>query len=172
MILKGVVVNVINSLIKYVIFLSAGFTLTTGVFSQSLTINENVPIAFGVIPPTIPGEPPVESYENVMGDITITPDGGKAWEFGDSWYVTVSKSDITWDSNMLVDVKRAPNAKLIGGTTYIQIPDSPTASYFFETTTNTKKVQNLDLQHRVRTVGATPSAGNYTATIIYTIVDM
>lgn len=144
--------------------------MNINIYAQSISIGGTVPVVFGVMPPTIPGDPPVETYETTMGDVTITPNGGNKWAFGDSWHVTVSKSDVTWDATMLLDVRREANTKLVGGTAYQQIPDSPTASYFFETTPKTKKVNNLGLQHRLRTT-APPPAGNYTTTIIYTIVD-
>ncbi|MBN1552127.1 hypothetical protein JW979_11680 [bacterium] len=149
-----------------------GCLMVSEAISQMVTITESVPVYFTTIVPAIPGNPPTQSYENIMGDIEIEADGGGKWVYDKDWYVTVSKSTLNWDSNLLLDVLRDPsNKKVLNGDTYVQIPDEPSAVYFFESN-NGFKISNLRLQHRVRLNGVGPDAGSYSTTVTYTIVDM
>jgi len=140
-------------------------------FSQTVTIVENTPVSFTVVyDPVLQEITP--SYENVMGDIQISTDGGGNKVYGKTWYVTVSKSITGWDSNLTLEVRRDPtNRKVSNGTSYVVVPDGPAASYFFESN-NKSFVDNLGLQHCVSNIDATISPNTYTTTVNYTIVDL
>ena len=83
--------------------------IATTALSQSIAVDENVPVSFSVLPPAVPGDPPVSTYENTMGDIELEMDGGNKWAFGTTWYVTVYKSTTSWDPNLKLDVYRDPS---------------------------------------------------------------
>ncbi len=148
------------------------FYIQSKIQAQSISISVSVPIDFGVLPPAIPGDPAVSTYENTLGDSQLDIDGGNKWGYGNTWGVTVSKTTASWHSNLLLDVLRDPSITyLIGGDSYVTIPNTPSATMFFSCTTQ-RRARNVDLQHRVRISPSDPPAGSYTTTITYTLVDL
>lgn len=148
------------------------FLYQTTIQAQSISVTVYVPVEFGVLPPTIPGDQTVSTYENTLGNSELDIDGGNKWAFGTTWGVTVSKSTASWHANLLLDVLRDPSITyLIGGDNYISIPDEPTAISFFSCITQ-RRARNVGLEHRVRISPSDPPAGTYTSTITYTLVDL
>lgn len=139
---------------------------------QSIAIYVSVPIEFGVLPPAIPGDPPVSTYENTLGDAYLDIDGGNRWGYGNTWGVTVNKTTTSWNTNLSLDILRDTSLSyLSGGTNYITIPDTPTSALFFSCSTQ-RRARPVYLQQRVRISGGEPPAGIYTTTITYTLVDL
>ena len=129
------------------------FYLYDSLWAQSLSVSVTLPVEFGVLPPAIPGDPPVSTYENTLGDARMEVDGGNKWGYGNTWGVTVNKT------------------YLIGGDSYVTIPNSPASILFFSCNTQ-RRARYLALQHRVLINGGDPPAGTYTTTITYTLVDL
>lgn len=148
------------------------FCIQTKIQAQSISVSVSLPIDFGVLPPAIPGDPAVSSYENTLGDSQLDIDGGNKWGYGITWGVTVSKTYTSWHANLLLDVLRDPSLTyLSGGDSYVTIPNTPSATLFFSCTTQ-RRARPVYLQHRVRLSPSAPPAGNYTTTITYTLVDL
>ena len=137
--------------------------------AQTIRANVYVLVSFSVTAPVIPGDAPATVYENIMGNVELNMDGGNNGSSGRRWQVTVSKSTTHWNTNLQLDVRRDPTrTNVVDGDSYVTIPDAPTSIYFFRSN-NTRRVNNLDLQHRFTLNGIDILAGTYTTTVTYTI---
>lgn len=146
------------------------FTFCTVVEAQRIRVDENVPFNVTAQHSGIAGDDLVNSYENTMGDYDL-----EIWgqTYGTTWHITVNKSTGQWNPYLILEVQRDPNDnRVVGGTTYQQIPDSPGSLYFFRTN-NTQNVRNpgVNIQYRLSGVTAIIPIGTYTTTVTYTLVD-
>jgi len=101
-----------------------------------------------------------------------------------NWAVDIHKVDVTWHSNLLLDVRRTGDGQcnqadysISGGISYINITDTDIeffrgrirgqGSWFF----TYFRAWDIPVQYRVRGVSATLPSQIYTTTIYYTIRD-
>jgi hypothetical protein len=86
-----------------------------------------------------------------------------------NWRVSVSKSDILWDSRFVLEVKRnetPQTAKINGGLTYFPITNLST--YFFD---EQKSQNNIPIQYKLSGLSVLIPSGNYSTNVVYTVMD-
>jgi len=107
------------------------------------------------------------TYESAVDQIIIDIQGKKTT----NWRVDVSKDDITWDSRMLLYVRRTSDGtgpgSISGGLTYQQITEVD--QEFFR---GGKNRQNIHVQLKLDGITVGIPTGTYTTTVYYTVIEI
>jgi hypothetical protein len=115
-----------------------------------------------------PGSPLNNTYESLIDEIIIDIEGKKV----NGWILYVRRSDITWNSNFRLNIRRtsdgsAGGGTVTGGTTYQEITTSDTE--FFR---GDKKLRGIENQLQLQLLSGVVNSGTYQTTVIYTVTDM
>lgn len=92
------------------------------------------------------------------------------------YIIYVQKTDISWDSNLAIWLRRSGNGSgsngstIRNGSTFQQITNSPT--YFFDLTMGVgKNYTNIPIQYQISGLSVLIPAKNYTTTLLFTITN-
>ena len=115
-----------------------------------------------------PGSPLNNSYESLVDQIIIDIDGKKV----NGWILYVRRSDITWNSDFRLNIKRTSNGSagggtVTGGTTYQEI--TTTDAEFFQ---GDKKLKGIENQLQLQLLSGVVDSDTYQTTVIYTVTDI
>ena len=102
--------------------------------------------------------------DQVLVDILNTMGGG------DTWRIDVKKSDISWNSDILVYARRTSSGSggtVTGGETYQEITNSDQSLFI-----GVADVSDIGMQYKIDGVSIDINPNNYSTTIIYTVVDI
>jgi hypothetical protein len=87
------------------------------------------------------------------------------------WYVTVSKSDINWPSDVSIYVRRTSggsgNGYIWGGTNYTCVRNMP--QYFFM---GSGSLNNINLQYKLKGLSLSIPSNTYYTDIVYTLYEL
>lgn len=108
------------------------------------------------------------TYESTMAATTLTI--SKCKGIDDNWRVDVKRIDSSWPDDTTLYVKRISDGdghgSVSGGLSYIKI--KKTDNPFFSGAGNRK---DINLQYQLTEMSINVSPGNYSTTVIFTIVD-
>lgn len=142
------------------------FSFSTYVFGQgsitvsgqwSLNIDQNNLISG-------PGSDLISTYESATDQVQIDILGPDR-----TWRVDVHRVDINWHSDFILEVRRQPNNRIVGGLTYQ--PITPVAIEFFRSR-NRRNVRGIQVQFRLSGVTININPDTYSTTVVYTLVNI
>jgi hypothetical protein len=112
-----------------------------------------------------PGSNLVATYQSAANQViaNINPRS-----FGKTWLVQVHKTDILWNSNLHLDIRRQAYSNLVGGLTYFEITNIDQDFFWSDTRKGTNGVQ---IQFQLRGVSVDIPVNNYSTTVYYTLID-
>lgn len=155
---------------KKAFFLLFFSMFNTCVFAQSLTVSPGWSV-------TIPASTITEAGLNYTTDATSSTSQSLMTVTGNTQTnpkVYVQKTDISWNSNLTLWLKRTGNGTgllaftIAGGTTFQQITNSPL--YFFDLfTLFGTSVNDIPIQYEIKGLSVLIPAQSYTTTLLYTI---
>ena len=110
----------------------------------------------------------IDTYVSSSTAVTIDISGTTG--SGDSWRLDVSKTDTTWDADLLLDVQRTTSGtgpgSIANGSSYQNV--TGTAQSFFSGSGDRSDVK---IQLRLRGMSVQVSPNTYSTTVFYTVVD-
>lgn len=109
--------------------------------------------------------------------VAITMPGSGFFNVLDNWRVDISKSDLTWNSSLILEVQRTGNgtgtrwwfwsSSITGGTGYQTISNLP--SPFFSGNGN---YTNIPMRYKLSGLSVLIPVGTYTTNVVYTLIDI
>lgn len=118
----------------------------------------------------------VESLRN-QTNVSLQRGGGFFGVYIGSWRVDISKVDLNWDSRLRLEVRRTGTGNGTGwwffapaisnGTVYQQIQNNATP--FFQ---GNGVFTNIPIQYRISGLSVLIPAGNYSTTVVYTLLEL
>jgi hypothetical protein len=103
--------------------------------------------------------------------ITQNPGGWKSG--GTGWIISVSKTNVNWNSNLTLNIRRrgngTPAGRLVGSTAYFAVPDNPTTAELVRCNTQTA-VSAINCQFQILNVTVVVGTTNQ-AMVYYTVTE-
>ncbi|MFO7889388.1 MAG: hypothetical protein R6V04_03515 [bacterium] len=114
-----------------------------------------------------PGSPLNDTYESLIDQILIEIGGRRVFD----WIVYVRRSDVIWNSDFCLNIKRTGEGQgggtVTGGTAYQEITTVDT-----EYLQGSKKLKNIPNQLQLKLLSGVVDSRTYQTTVIYTVIDL